>query len=698
MAENRFTAPACLLLDVQSRARIQVLLIEDSTADARLLDEFLGESLLYDFQLTHVARLREALAQLQGSNHNGSAAVPIYDIILLDLTLPDSDGLRSLEQLLAAAGHLPVVVLTNTNDGELAIESVRRGAQDYLIKRQITPAVLVRSLRYAIERKHQAEALRLANNALEQRVQERTHDLEVANRQLQQQIAQRKAAQERLALAQQAGKIGTFEWNIHTNAVTWSAELEALYGVARGDFDGDYDDWKKTIHADDRTRIEQELWRSVTLGRGLETEFRILHPTGLRWIAVKSNLFKGEDDQPLRMLGIHMDITDKKQLEAQFLQAQRLESLGTLASGIAHDLNNILTPVLGVGQLLPMLLAEPDDRVAQLLETLNCSARRGTKLVQQILSFARDNPANRQTLSVPELLGEIERIIGQTLPRSIQIQMALAADLWLLQGDDTQLHQVFMNLCVNARDAMPQGGTLALAAQNLWVDEAYLRMHPSASVPGPYISITISDTGTGIAPEILAKMFDPFFTTKAASQGTGLGLAAVMSIVNSHDGFLDVQSTVGVGTQFQVCLPADAAAVIEPSGGDDVLAGNDELILVVDDEAAICDVVKLALELHGYQVLVAQDGIDAIALLAEHRDRVRGVVIDLMMPDMDGQTAIPLLRRLHPQVGILATTGMRSPDLMQRLEALGVQDILIKPFTTQTLLQKLQSLFKKTST
>ncbi|MEL7505269.1 MAG: response regulator [Cyanobacteria bacterium J06554_6] len=690
MAENRFATQPNLLLSVGSRPRIQVLLIEDSAADARLLEEFLWESQLYEFQMTHVDRLGEALQMIQPRHRREEAAALRCDVILLDLTLPDSDGLYSLERLLAQAGSLPVVVLTNTNDAELAIESVRRGAQDYLVKRQMTPEVLVRSLRYAIERKHQAEALRLTNNALEQRVQERTCELKTANQQLQQEITQRQSAQERLALAQRAGKIGVFEWNIHSNEVMWSAELETLYGVSRGDFGKHHDRWKQSIHAEDRGRVEQDLWQSVTVGQGLKTEFRIVHPAGIRWIAVKSSLFKGDDDEPLRMLGIHMDITDKKQLEAQFLQAQRLESLGALASGIAHDLNNILTPILGVAQLLPLLLKDVDGQTQQLIDMLNCSAQRGTKLVQQILAFARNNPGHRTLLSVTEVLGEIQRIIEQTLPRSIQIQTQLASDLWPIRGDDTQLHQVFMNLCVNARDAMAQGGTLSVSAENLWVDEPYLKMHPHATTSGPYVAVTVTDTGTGIAPDTLARIFDPFFTTKTASQGTGLGLAAVMNIVEGHDGFLAVQSVVEEGTRFQVCLPADTAAAAETAVSADIQIGHQELILVVDDEVAICDVVQLALELHGYRALVTQDGIGAISLLAEHRKQVRCILIDMVMPDMDGRTTIPMLQRLQPQVPIIAMTGAFSPQLSQQLEGLGIQGTLMKPFTTQSLLHKIQ--------
>ncbi|MEM7793316.1 MAG: response regulator [Cyanobacteria bacterium P01_C01_bin.118] len=683
MVEDRHTTQSLTGNQLGTKST-QVLLIEDSAADARLLQEFLRETLYDEFQLTHVERLGKALSRLKTQN---------YDVILLDLTLPDSDGLSSLKALLTQSSSIPVVVLTNTNNPELAIEAVRQGAQDYLIKRQMHHEVLVRSLRYAIERKQQAEALRVANEALENRVQARTQELELTNQRLRQEINYRKTVQERLILAQKAGKTGIFEWNIRSNQVTWSAELEALYGVSQGGFNGSHDSWIQSIHSEDRLRVEQELWHSVTVGSGLNSEFRISHPSGLRWISVKSSIFNGEDGNPSRMLGIHLDITEKKQLEAQFLQSQRLESLGALASGIAHDLNNILTPILATGQLLPITLRAIDDRSQQLIDTLNCSAQRGTKLVQQILSFAQDGTSISDVISVDELLTETHQIVQQTLPQGIEIVLEMADDLWLVKGNDTQLHQVFMNLCVNARDAMVDGGTLRVSARNLLIDEAYLQMHAAATL-GPHIKVTVADTGTGISPEIQKRIFEPFFTTKAKNQGTGLGLAAVLNIVKSHGGFIDLQTGVGQGSKFHVHLPADLNSANIPTPSLELLQGHQEVILVVDDDLSICKVLQIALETHGYQTLMAHDGLSAIAMLAEYRALVRCILIDLMMPDMDGKTAIPLLQRLQPDVNIVAmtaeTVAVMEPEVT--VIELSLSGVLSKPFTTRDLLTILQRL------
>jgi two-component system, cell cycle sensor histidine kinase and response regulator CckA len=664
---------------------VRVLIIEDNLAEARLLQEVLKGAAQRRFQLVHAKRLGEAIDQIKAQ-----PADQPFDVALLDLTLPDSTGLDSLDLLIQQAPSLPIVVLTNTNDEDLAVEAVRHGAQDYLLKRQMDQELLVRSLRYAIERKQTAEALREANEVLEQRVQARTAELEAANRLLRQEIEQRQQIQERLTLAQQAAQIGTFEWHIQHNELTWSTELAALYGYRAGDHDDLNDSWFERVHSEDRDRLWQERAQAVQVGQGLNTEFRILHPSGeTRWIAIKSSLFLDPQGQPLRMIGIHMDITEKKHLEEQFLRAQRLESLGTLASGIAHDLNNILTPILLVVQLLPLKLPQIDESIQKKLEILESSALRGADLVKQILAFARGVEGKRFVLQINHLLREIQKLLQQTLPKSVEIHSQVPMELWPISGDATHLHQVFMNLCVNARDAMPEGGRLEIRAENFWVDAPFAQMHLNAKV-GPYVLVSVTDTGTGIPADILHRIFDPFFTTKDVGQGTGLGLSAVLGIVESHGGFIDVASEVDQGTQFKIYLPATPLAQPYQEETLDLLLGQQELVLVVDDEPAICEITKTTLETYNYRVLTATDGFSAIALLAEHKTRIYAVLMDLMMPTMDGLMAIPLLRRLNPDLYIVAMSGLSSKEAMSQAEKLGFQSFLTKPFNAKELLLTLR--------
>jgi two-component system, cell cycle sensor histidine kinase and response regulator CckA len=672
---------------------VRVLLIEDNLAEARLFKEILQDAWGDKFSLVHVTRLEKAISELNRDQ---------FDIVLLDLTLPDSDGLASVDALIHHAPSLPIVVLTNTNDNELAFETVRRGAQDYLVKRQVNLDILVRSIRYAIERKQAAEALREINETLEWRIEERTAAVEAVNESLCQEIESRENIQNRLKLAQQAGRIGTFEWDIRANLVTWSIELETLYGLAPGSFGNSNANWLNTIYPEDRPKIRAELeqWRTIALGattlsgsesrqleQGLDLEFRIADPdTNIHWIAVKSSIFVDRDGQPTRTIGIHMDITEKKQLEAQFLRAQRMESLGTLASGIAHDLNNVLTPILSVAQLLPLRLTDLDDRNQNLLNILESSAHRGADLIKQILSFAQGIEGKHVCIQPAHLLVDIQKIIQQTLPKSIEIDRDIATDLWTVSGDMTQLHQVMMNLCINARDAMPQGGTLSIEAVNRSIDETFALKHLEAKV-GNYVAMTIGDTGTGIAPQLLHRIFDPFFTTKEIGKGTGLGLSAVLGIVKSHGGFLDVQTQVNQGTKFDVYLPASKTPNQPLQDQPGLSSGQQQLILVIDDEIAISELITITLETYNYRVITANTGAEAIAIYAQQRDAIDCVLIDMMMPVMDGLTIVNVLHQLNPNLSVVAMSGLNSIEAVAQAKRFGCQYFLAKPFSTSDLLQ-----------
>lgn len=668
MARNSDAALASSL----NSAAVRVLLIEDNVAEARFLQEVLKGTPRHRFHLSHAKRLGEAIDWLDQD---------AFDVALLDLTLPDSTGLDSLVLLHRQAPSLPVVVLTNTNDDELAVAAVRHGAQDYLMKRSLQQEILVRSLFYAIERQRAEDALREVNEILEDRVKARTAELEAANHSLRQEIEQREQVQARLTMAQDAAKMGTFEWHLATDQLTWST-VQIPPSHAR-------QTWPWVLHPEDHQRFEQELRQAVQSERGLNTEFRILAGDGVRWVAIKSSLLRNPDGQPERLLGIHMDITEKKQLETQFLRSQRLESLGTLASGIAHDLNNILTPILLVVQLLPLKLGRVDPWLQGKLDILETSARRGADLVKQILAFARGVEGKRFALQVNHLLADIRKLVQQTLPKSIEVYVQVSDHLWPVWGDATQLHQVFMNLCVNARDAMPKGGELRITAENLQLDEAQAQCHLQAQ-PGPYVVATIADSGLGMPPEVLNRIFDPFFTTKAPGQGTGLGLSAVLGIVESHRGFVDVHSQVGQGSTFQVYLPATLDPSPEPVAVAGPFQGQQTTVLVVDDEPAVCEIVRTVLEMHDYRVLVAHSGDAAIAQLTQYQAAVQTVLIDLMMPIMDGLTAIPRLKQIRPDLRVFAMSGLSSTDVLAKAKQQGIEGFLAKPFNHQELLLLLQ--------
>ncbi len=409
--------------------------------------------------------------------------------------------------------------------------------------------------------------------------------------------------------------------------------------------------------------------------------------TGRKMIVISRwSLVRNEAGEPKFILVVNTDITEKKQLEAQLLHVQRLESLGTLAGGIAHDLNNLLTPILLSSQLLKKHF--PAAQPHELLDILETNAKRGANLVRQILTFARNtaSESKHRALQLEPLLLEVTQICQHTFPKAIALSLEVTQPLHIVSGDATQLHQVLMNLCVNARDAMPGGGEIKLSAANFEVDEIYARMNLEAQV-GSYVVITVADTGTGISSKSLEKIFDPFFTTKPLGQGTGLGLSVVQGIVSSHGGFIRVISQVGQGSQFKVFLPAVLETVEQSVTNSQLPIGHGELILVVEDEPLLLTLTKMILEDHNYQVLTATNGIEAIALYAEHCHEIAVVLMDMMMPEMGGQTAILTLQKLNPQVQIIACSGLPSSLLNIQVRA-----CLPKPFTAQELLNTLHEL------
>jgi PAS domain S-box-containing protein len=423
-------------------------------------------------------------------------------------------------------------------------------------------------------------------------------------------------------------------------------------------------------------------------------ELQKLTKTG-KAVTVESRwtLVRDEVGNPRSILSVDTDITEKKSLEQQFLRAQRLESLGSLASGIAHDLNNVLTPIVGAAQLLPLTLPNLDARNQRLLNMLVESSKRGSGLVKQILTFARGMNGERTVLQVRHILAEIISVARQTFPKSIEIQVNYASeDLWMINVDATQIHQVLMNLVVNARDAMPDGGSLTASAQNLtislgerYANEANDPLLQLQTPLGAYILITITDTGTGMNSAMLDRIFDPFFTTKEI--GTGLGLSTVQGIVKAHGGAIEVESEVGRGTSFKIYLPAiDLREVNSPTTPEDSYDGQGRMVLVVDDETAIREITKESLETYNYRVILASDGIEAIDIYTQNHHSIAIVLIDMMMPHLDTPSIIVALKQINPQVQIVAMSGSYL-NLAAIVDKQKVSAVLTKPFTTTEMLR-----------
>jgi PAS domain S-box-containing protein len=409
-------------------------------------------------------------------------------------------------------------------------------------------------------------------------------------------------------------------------------------------------------------------------------------------VAVRWSLVRDAQGRPKSILAINNDITEKKRLEAQFLRAQRMEGIGTLAGGIAHDLNNVLAPILMSVQVLKLKLSDPDDQ--DLLDTLESSSRRGAALVKQVLGFARGVEGQRIVVNPVHLMRELIQILRDTFPKNIEIKFTPPRGLWTINGDPTQLHQVLLNLCVNARDAMPDGGSLTVSMENLVIDETYAGMNPDAQ-PGPFVMIKVADTGGGIPPDIRNKVFEPFFTTKEIGKGTGLGLSTVIAIVKSHGGFINLYSELGKGTRFKVYLPANTTAAaadqvaVEQTG---LPHGRGELVLVVDDEEAIRKIAQRTLERFGYRVLLASHGAEAVALYAPRQHEIAAVLTDMAMPIMDGPALILALRSLKPGVKIIASSGLMANSAVAKAVDADVQHFVPKPYTAEALLKTLHEI------
>jgi PAS domain S-box-containing protein len=394
----------------------------------------------------------------------------------------------------------------------------------------------------------------------------------------------------------------------------------------------------------------------------------------------------GPHHAPASILAIYTDVTERRQIQAQFLRAQRLESIGTLAGGIAHDLNNMLAPISLSIELLRGDM--PREDVLHMLDTIEQSARRGADLVRQVLSFARGVDGARESVHIVHMLSDIARLTHDTFPRSIDIRSKVRGPLPDVHGDSTQLHQVLLNLCVNARDAMPEGGVLTLAAEQVVLDQRRASFVVNGR-PGVFLRISVTDTGTGIPSELQARIFEPFFTTKDLSLGTGLGLSTVLAIVRSHDGFMNVDSAPGHSSTFNVYLPAagNTAAAEAPPATAAMPRGQNELVLIVDDEAAVRSITQRMLESFGYRTLTATDGASALALYLARRTDIALVLTDVMMPHMDGASLSRALREINPAVRIITSSGFDATGATRSSTKADARAFLQKPYNAETLLR-----------
>lgn len=423
---------------------------------------------------------------------------------------------------------------------------------------------------------------------------------------------------------------------------------------------------------------------TASAGRTILFEKKCRRANGKTFEALISVSGVEDRGETIGLVFLVQDITEKKRLEASAFRSQRLDSLGTLASGIAHDLNNVLTPIL---LAVERLKANSGDELnGRLVDILEANTRRGAALVKQILTFSRGTMGEAKDVRINDLIKATCDIMEETFPKSIQIVLDLPAEPIIVHGDETQLSQVVLNLAVNARDAMPSGGLLSIGVERVEADEGFIKLNPDAK-SGSYAAITVSDSGTGIASEIIDKIFDPFFTTKEIGKGTGIGLSTVARILKTHNGFVNIYSEPGKGSSFKVYLPASGAKADVKLVAAQRPPGKGEYILIVDDEPSVRSVTQFVLESRGYKTLLAENGLEGVELFRKNTERIAAVVMDNSMPGMDGFEAANEIRKIDPNCRIIMQSGLPSSDKSESSPTGSV--FLPKPFTEQQLLQTL---------
>ncbi|HEY4300590.1 MAG TPA: response regulator [Candidatus Didemnitutus sp.] len=629
----------------------RILHIEDNIHDAELVDAMIRGH-WPDCELKVIASEAELRVQI---------ATRKFDLILSDFSLAGFDGLAALALSRENWPDTPFLFLSGTIGEDKAVEALKHGATDYIVKDRMNR--LVPALQRALTEVRQTSLRRRA----ESRLREQARWLD--------------EARDAICVTDLNGRLTywnrsaaqLFGWN---DRVTEGRRLEEMLGLFNQGILGE-----AVTEVGLRGSWVGELQLTMTNGQIAVVESR--------WTMVRDL-----SGRPESVLLISTDVTERRQLETQLRRAQRLDSLGMLAGGIAHDLNNLLVPIQIAIDLLREDHKSPEvDRLASMVTH---SVERGGALIRQVLAFARGAEGERQALQVGLVIKDVARLLGETLPRAIEITSRVSPELWLVRADATQLSQVLMNLCVNARDAMPSGGQLLIQANNVDVDPASAA-GKAGTPPGSYVMLTVEDTGTGMPPEIVDRIFDPFFTTKALGKGTGLGLSMVRGIVKSHGGSIVVSSEPGRGTAFQLFLPAVfEPAVTPPVAAPSPLArrGNGETVLVIDDEVDIGLLLKKYLQHFGYQPVVATSGEEGIAIFLQRHAEIQAVLTDMMMPGIQAPELVSALRAVDPKVRIILMSGMVGPDGPERITALGCAGFLQKPMKGEEIARAIEAVLK----
>jgi PAS domain S-box-containing protein len=615
----------------------------------------------FDLSWRRVENERDYVAALQ----------PALDVIISDFNLPQFDALRALDLLTARNLDIPFIVVSGSIGEETAIRLLKRGAADYLLKDRL--ARLGQAVQRVLDDRRLQRAKRDAEQALS-------------------------ATEARMRFALEASQVGIWEADMRTGTLQWSEILEALHGLPPGGFAGTFDAFLGHVYPDDRQHVAEIIERSTRDRTDSNVLYRTQWPDGtIHWISGIGRTSYDATGAPVRAAGIGLDMTERRNLEEQYRQAQKMEAIGQLAGGIAHDFNNLLTAIRGFCELLSESLGSRPEYLADLGE-IRRAAEQATSLTQQLLAFSRRQVLELHVLDLRDALRSMTPMLKRLIGEDVEIVLRLPDDLGRVKADPGQIEQVVLNLAINARDAMPNGGKLFLEVADVVLDESYARAH-APTRPGRYVMLAVSDTGIGMDAATQARAFEPFFTTKQKGKGTGLGLATVYGIVRQSGGHIWLYSEPGRGSTFKVYLPLveDAVDAPVPQQSSSSSMRGSETILVVEDEAGVRELVRRALKRFGYRILVASDPREALAVSESEVSPIHLLISDVVLPQMSGKAVAAQIVLARPDLRVLFMSGYTDDAIVHHGVLEHGTPFLQKPFTPDALARKVREVLDATN-
>ncbi len=630
---------------------LQILHLEDDANDAQLLRLKLEEANIGC--VITVVQTRDGFVNALEQTE--------FDLIVSDFTLPLFDGKSALEIARQKWPDIPFIFFSGTIGEEAAIESMVRGATGYVLKRRLSR--LVPATQRALLEAESRRDRKLAEVAL-------------------------KESKEKYQSLFERNLSGAFVSTPDGRLLECNPAFVRMFG-----FDSIEDAKATNVNALYSDPEKRRVFLS-TLEARKKIEYLEVHMVrkdGATVRVIENVVGKFDNDGKLvELTGYLFDDTKRHLLEQQLIQAQKLESLGTLASGIAHDFNNILGIIIGHATLIQRLQLEP-DKIADSIKSITTAAQRGAALVRQLLTFARKSDVILQRISLNDSIKEVVSLTRETFPKTATVSMKLADKLPTILADSTQIHQVFLNLCVNARDAMPNGGTLSLSTRLITGEKVHARF-PEAKA-SQYVLIEVSDTGTGMDEATRNRIFEPFFTTKEPGKGTGLGLAVAFGIIHIHQGFIDVSSQPDHGTTFSIYFPVNLEE-LEPFDikkemlGD--TKGGTETILLVEDEEMLRSLAKMVLKGKGYNVVTASDGEEAVRMFMLRQNDIALVLSDMGLPKLNGYDVLKRVKHINPAVKFIIASGYIEPGEKSEILKSGARDFIQKPYVPNEMLRKIR--------